>query len=72
MHILFCLELQVELEGRRSILRIPTPSDWYYLRLTLCSIYLCTGSEKVSCPVVGSTVVDLSVAVRMFTRTITP
>lgn len=34
---------------------------------------LCTRSEKIYCPVVGSTVIDFSVAVRMFTHsTITP
>ena len=49
-------------------LQIPAPSDWCYLKLELrYAPFICIGSEKFYCSIVQSTVINLSVAVRMFT-----
>ena len=56
MYMLFYLE-----QSLAQTVRVPAPSDLLLrIKNTLCSIRLCTALDKSYCPVVGSTVIDLS------------
>ena len=71
MYMLFYLEFELE-GGWSETVGVPAPSlSDLLIRIessTLCSIYLCTGSEKFYYPVVGSTIIDSSVAAGRRTR----